>query len=1125
MHWWKRADIFKCLIFPVFIYLGISQHFLLSAQSVLATGTWYKLGITQTGIYKIDGSLLRQMGLQPGEISPAKIQIYGSGGAMLSQLNSDPVKNLAQIGTMVRGGEDGRFDNGDAVYFYAEGPHIISYDSLKGELRHQVNYYSDTSFYFLTVGQEEGLRLKNADPATTTGKIVTQFDDYWYHEQESNNLLKSGREWWGEYLSGAALSIESKIPDVVPASEIRFKGSAIGEAQVPTRFLWQLNGQDIGESKIGTVNAGTYDIKALRSDFSAIVTAPVALESSFRLAVTHLKNGQASAQGYLNYFSLQVKRQLRFFENQQVYHFLPQNNNAITFQFSGASAGWNLWNVTNPVEPIVVLNQNPGGQFSFNITNGKSASQYISFKEDQAFLPVSWQAIQNQNIADVETPQLLIITPATWEAEAKRLAVFRETRNKLKTLVVTTQQIYNEFTGGRPDVTAIRNYIRHLYSKSPDQLRYLLLFGDATFDYKNNAKNQSSAQRANWVPVYESRESLNPVYTYSSDDYFGFMEPEEGEWIENTAGDHTLEIGIGRLPVKSVAEARTVVDKLIRYEIIRSKGSWKNEVQFIADDGDGNIHQHHADQLAKLIGNDFFSKRIFIDEYQQNTRAEGQKAPDVNRAIKGAIENGTLIVNYTGHGGVGGWAEEQVLTLPDMLGARGMDNLPLLFTATCDFGRYDDPGVVSGAEIMVLSPKGAAIGAISTTRPVFSSTNFTLSKAFYESLIVKGTGRLMGDYIRETKNKALVGSLNRNFALLCDPSLRLGTAQKGIRWAESPDTLRALQRVSLKGEIFDKENGLRDEQFNGKARVIVYDKQIEFETLGNEDNAESYSEFRSRLFDGNVTVRNGLFSCEFVVPKDINYKAGPGRANVYAVQSDSVADASAQLSLTVGGSAALMVDNSPPKILAYLNNESFKSGDRVDPSPLFLARLSDENGVNLAKTGIGHDITLTLNDTLTIVLNEYFSADLDSYQAGTIRYPFNNLPAGEYQARLKVWDTYTNFSEITFGFQVVKPGSIQISAVRFFPNPFVDNLTFELSQDRANEDVELTLNILLTNGQRLKTFNWQYYNSEATISESLDMRQLGDQVPLNIPLVYQLLIRSLKDSTFDQKSGKLIRSR
>lgn len=1092
-------------------------------KSVLSEGQWFKLAVTESGIYRVDADLLSKMGVNIGAIRPAGIRIYGNGGAMLPQSNkSGYVNALTENAIWVSGEEDGKFDKSDVVYFYAEGPHVIKCDAAKAELRHQLNYYSDSSFYFITFGEGNGLRVK-AHPglSTTASKTVNQFDDYWYHETESSNTLKSGREWWGEYLGAPLGNMNVNMPGVVPGSDFKLRTSTIGAAQVPTSFIWQVNGSEVGREAIGTVSPGTYDVKALQTGSTYIVTnAPAS--GSFAIGVTYNKNGQASAEAYLDYVGLQVKRELRNYEGQQVYHFLPQAADTVTYQFAGSSEGFNLWNITNPLAPQFISQKDATNAFRWTASGAKTLQKYIGFKTDDAFQPVNWQRVSNQNIAASPTPDMLIVTPVAWASEANRLAGYRNSRDGLDVLVVTTDQIYNEYASGRPDITAVRDFARQLYQKTPGKLKYLLLFGDATYDYRNLLHNQSQAQRAAWLPVYESRESLNPVYTYSSDDYFGFMDTDEGDWNENTAGDHSVDIGVGRLPVKSAAEAKIVVDKLIRYE--SSFGIWKNRIRFVADDGDGNIHQRHADQLADLIQGRMFSVRSFIDEAPQTTTDAGQKAPAINKAIRDAIDSGTLILNYTGHGGTSGWAEEQVLTLADMLSSRGMNNLPLLLTATCEFGRYDDPGVVSGAELMVLSPKGAAVGAISTTRPVYSSTNFALNKAFYEALLNAKPGQRLGDFFKYTKNHALAGSLNRNFTLLADPSMTLTCGGKGVRWSSPPDTLRALQKVTLQAEVFDLTTGKADADFNGTARLVIYDKQIEFRTLGNEGNPEAYNEFRSKLFDGSVSVKNGRLQCSLQMPKDIDYRLGPGRVSLYAVNADSTEDASAQLAVIVGGSAVQQKDTIPPKLAGYLNTPAFRDGDTVEPSSVLVLRMGDESGISISRAGIGHDITMTLNDTLIVVLNDYYTADLDNYQSGTINYPLNNLPAGKYVVRVKVWDAYTNFSEIAFGFLVGPAKGIALNTFNIYPNPFQKDLAFELGHNRVNDDVELIFNILLVNGQRLGTYKKLYYNSEPVIREMLDVTQWLNTVPVDQSLVYQLLIRSLKDNSVDQKAGKLIRS-
>ena len=1124
MHWLKPANFHSILIRTVFYCFGVllCGHAFSQESSVLSSGKWIKIAVSQSGIHKIEAGLLKEMGFEIATLNPAQIQIYGNGGSMLPQKNSaHRAKDLIQNAIWVKGEEDGKFDANDVIYFYGEGPHVITCDSANMTMKHQTNIYTDASYYFLTIGNSNGLRVKKtASVSATNGKAVSEFTDYWFHEKESVNTLKSGREWWGEYLGGSAFTIQADIPGVIPFSQIKFSGSAMGAAQVSTKFSWQLNGQIIGESTIGTVGGGTYDIKGQKSDFAATATAGATPPSAFSLGVNYDKGGQSSAQAYLNFVGLQVTRELRAYDKQQIYTFFPDTRDTITYQIKNIPTDWQLWDITNSASSLAY---NSGG--SFTGKSGKSVRQYIGFLTSQAFAPASWQPVANQNIAASQTPDLLIVTAPLWENEAKRLAAFRKKNDGLETLVVTSTQVYNEYASGKPDLSAMRDFAKNLYQKNPGKLKYLLLFGDAVYDYKNNLQNQSQVQSSNWIPVYESRESLNPVYTYSSDDYFGFLENQEGDWPESSAGDHTMDIGVGRLPAKSVQEARIVVDKLIRYSSSKkSVGNWRNTINFVADDGDGNVHQEHADQLSKLVSTAFLPSRLFLDAFPQTTTSEGQKVPAINTLIKNSIDNGTLVLNYTGHGGVGGWAEEQVLTLADMLSARGIDNLPLLLTATCDFGRYDDPGLVSGAEIMVLSPKGAAIGAVSTTRPVYSSTNFTISKAFYEALVTAGPETRMGDIFKITKNNSLVGALNRNFALLGDPSMRLAKAEKYVRWTQKQDTLRALQKVTLKLEVYDATEGTIDKNFNGTARIAVYDKQTDFKTLGNQGTPENYSEFRSKLFDGNVSVSNGLISCSFSMPKDIDYRTGIGRINVYAVRSDSLADAGGQLEITVGGSAALIVDKTPPKMNAYLNDPTFKNGDVVDNEPVLFVKISDENGINVSKAGIGHNITLTLNDTLVIVANDFYTADIDDYKSGTIRFPFEHLPSGNYTIRIKVWDTYNNLSETAFGFQVGMSNAIKLTDFKIYPNPFIRELSFELNHSRINEDVEVIFHLLLNSGQHLGSFTWQYYNSESVIRESITSTSLGQLMTPLISYMYTIEIKSLKDNSIDKRSGRIVRS-
>ncbi len=1110
------------------LLLSIPQFSHAQVPSVLAEGTWYKLAVTQSGVYRVDAGFLRKMGIDPSKINPKNLQIYGNGGGILPQSNAAlRPSDLVQNAVWVVGEEDGKFDDKDAMYFYAEGARVVRYDSLQKSVFHEINYYSDSSYYYLNIGSSPGKRIANVASQHDAGAVVDQFDDYWFHEEESVNLLQSGREWWGEYLGlSGQLALKADLPGVVPGSAAMLRGAGIATAQVTTRFRWQVNGQDIGEQTQGAVSTYRYDLKAQRSEKNYAFTIGETPPSTFNISLNFDKNGQNSAQAYLDYVALQTRRQLRAYPAQQIYRFLPSDKASITYLLKDIPQDWQWWDVSEPQQPRrATLERTPDGTAKFGANNGRNLRAYAGFSVQQGLEPASWQKIANQNLHALPVPELLIVTPKAWQNVAARLAQFREKHDGLAVAVVTTDQVFNEFASGKPDPTAIRDFVRYLYRQNPEKLKYLLLFGDATYDYRNRSGTQSATQQQRWVPVYESRESLHPVYTYSSDDYFGFLQQNEGEWLETAAGDHPLDIGIGRLPVKTPEEARVVVDKLIHYgSSPQTLGKWRNRISFVADDGDGNIHQQHADLLAKQIGDKFLTQRLFVDAFPHVGSPEGVKTPDLNAAIRQRIDDGTLILNYTGHGGTTGWAEEQILTLADMQNARGYDNLPLLLTATCEFGRYDDPALVSGAELMVLSPRGAAIGALTTTRPVFSSTNFSLNKAFYEALNAADTGTRVGDLMKFTKNNSLSGSLNRNFALLGDPSMQLARPAYEVAWTGPPDTLSALRQVTLRGSIL--QNKKIAETFDGTAYVTIYDKPVRFRTNGEGGVVAAYDELRNKIYEGQATVRRGQFSVSFVVPRNIDYRFGPGRASVYARRSDSLADAAGQLAVTVGGAATESTDRTPPELTAYLNDSTFRDGQTVPGNSILWIKTFDASGISVSSAGLGQNLIATLNDTLTFVLNDYFQAQSGDFRRGTIRFPLDELPPGSYTLRAKIWDNYTNSAEATLRFSVGTKAGIALGAADFFPNPFEDRLSFKIKHDRPGEDVEITVRLFTLSAQVVHTFHQIYYNSEPNITETL---QFGPNSALAFPgrtlYLYELQIRSTKDQTTDRRTGKLLHIR
>lgn len=1104
------------------------------AQSVLRSGSWVKIAVTQTGPHRLTYDALVRLNAEFADADPRRFRLYGNGGAPLPQANAVPRPiDLVENAIQVDGEADGRFDRSDALLFWGESPHVIRRDSATGQLKHTINPYSDTTFYFLTVGSEPGRRMVTRPPGTGSGlSAVSTFTHYAYHELEQTSRVRSGRDWLGEFFGVTTEQTFSfDTPGLVAGTPVLITSSVIADAPVATQFRLRLNGQALGNQVIEALSGYRYDRKG-NENRRQFTTTPTGSETNLRLTLSYDKAGQAATAAYLNFLGLQTQRELRSYAEPTLAWLTPGR-----YTLRQATSGLRVWDVSNPTQPVQQATTLTGNEASW--TNDRQAA-YVVFTDAQYRQPVSLARVANQSIRTEATPNLLIVVPQAFRAEAERLAAFRRTNDGLTTLIVTTQHLYNEFASGQPDPTAIRDLARYyLNQKTPNTLRYLLLFGDATFDYRNRMGLMTPAQWANTVPVYESRESLHPVLSYSSDDYFGFLKDADGEWIESTAGDLQLDIGVGRLPVKSLDEARTVVDKLIRYASDRTlSGDWQTRLTFVADDGDGNIHQRDADQLAKEVEQEtsFRPQRLFVDEFAQESAPGGQRAPGVNRAISQAMNEGRLIINYAGHGGETGWAEEQIVTLADIFSWRNR-RLPLFVTATCEFGRYDDPTVNSGAELALLSRLGGAIGLLTTTRPVYANTNFLLNEAFYRAVFRSVNGQMprLGDVLRQTKNNSLSGSLNRNFALLGDPSMRLAYPEAEITIAKvngqviqanRPDTVRALQTVTLEGEVRSPTSQQVLTNFSGQVRLTLFDKATTQRTRGTESSPMDYQAYTSALFTGQTAVVAGRFQVQFTVPKDMDYRLGPGRLYAYAVRADSALEASGHYTnLLIGGSAVQVVtDTQPPSLTLSVVNATADGQLRTPgPDATIRVNLSDNLGINLARTGLGHELTLQLGDAAPVVLNDMYSATSSDGRQGVAFYTFRGLSAGLYTVRVKAWDVNNNSTEGTLTFVVSEKPALSIRLLRSFPNPMVDQSQLQLMHDRPGETLDWTLKVYDQAGRLLGQQSGQCDQCPETVPVGKwDGRNNSGAMVTNGMYLYRVRLKAASDGSEAQASERVL---
>lgn len=1127
------------LLFLYCMYMGLV--FPLKAQdaerSVLADGDWYKMSVSQYGMYKLDYSFLKEAGINVSSIDPAKIRLFGQGGGMLPQSNSEPrPEGLIENAIFIRGGEDGKFDPEDYILFYAEGPDLYRYDNDTEHFFYQKNLYTDTTFYFLTISKDNGARIQDQSNEGLNFTRITSFDDYGAYEKDLANILESGREWYGEKfgLTPTHTLPPFYFPGIISGSEIRIISAVLSQSNSPSSFSLSVNNTSVGEQKLRSISVGTYDIKGFsQTDTLSINTSSISFSEpgALTFSYTYQKGSFGTSAANLNFLFLQVKRALALYDNQTVFRSLESlAHSSVTYSLKSASPDISIWDITDPQKPAKQAFDYKEGQAMFGAGAHKLRT-YIAFKGSDFSTPATIKKIRNQNLRGESVPELLLITDPAFKPAAERLANFRASHDGLSVKIVTPDEIFNEFSSGRQDVSAIRDYVKYLYDQGK-RLKYLLLFGKGSYDYKGYIDNNT-----NFVPTYESRNSLNPVETYSSDDYFGFLDDHEGEWPEGMGvTDHLLDIGVGRLPVKSLAEAHIMVDKLIHYSSSEEAlGTWRNELYLIADDGDKNTHQQDAEKIAVLTDTTFSAfniNKIYLDAYPQETLPNGEVAPQVREEINKAIKNGALMINYTGHGAEGVLADESVVTTDMISKWENYDRLPLFVTATCEFGRHDDPKRASGGELLLSSPKGGAIGLVTTSRPVFSSSNFLLNQAFTAEVFkqVDGKYKRLGDIFKATKNNSLSGVRNRNFSLLGDPSMTLAYPRYeavifNARQGPDSSTLKALSKVELEGEVRDHKSN-RIHSYNGIAYVSIFGKPSTVETFGTENSpVMTFKQRDNVIFRGKASIVQGRFAFNFVVPKNIAYDLGNAKVSLYTMENNSLNDAhGANQDLIIGGSNPDAVpDNTPPVITLYMDDTTFETGGITGSNTLLLAYLEDENGINISNRGIGQELTVQLNDEEPEILNDFYQATLDSYKSGWVSYPIDGLAEGRYTLHLKAWDTYNNASEKSIEFIVADDAKLALDEIFNYPNPFSDDTRFIIKHNRAGENISVRIIIYSIQGKLIKEISGNFMHSNATISDLTwnGLNDFGKKVGNGVYL-YKVIVQSEKDAAKKQQLQKLV---
>lgn len=1061
--------------------------------SALNDGTLYKFGVNKTGVYKLDFNFLRnELGISNLEsIDPRTIRLYGNGGAMMPERVGDArPDDLVENAIVVVGESDGKFDNSDYILFYAVGPAPRSYRPTDADMPLTVtqHLYDQHAWYFIKTGAGQGLRV--AEQASVPGTYVTEeFDDVQRLETETVNLLDffnsaqgSGKRWFGDYFFQTRERTYSfTFPNIVSGSTARLRSEFAGRCGVNTSLRIQA-----GSSTFSGVVFGV-QVSNNEASFASNTT----INGSFQPAadkvdvrVQYLPAAEPS-EGWLDYIEINARRRLRMVD-QSLLEFRDLrtlNQAASTFRLGNVNGPLTIWDITTPQTPKKQQATVSGGVAEFGVNTQGVLRDFVAFYDNFAF-PKPQKVvgkIDNQNIHATDNVHMAIVYHPAFEASVQQLAEHRRTYSGLDVVTVPVEKIYNEFSSGAKDPTAIRDFATMLLERNPEKFHFLLLFGDGSFDPKNNTNSEDNLD---FIPVFETYQSFSPIYSFPSDDYFALLSEGEGGNLRGA-----LDIAVGRLTPRTAAEAQAIVDKIVAYdkspEVL---GDWMQRLLYFADDEDVNYHINQADKLAteaEATEKWFNSDKIYFDAYQQVATSSEKRIPDAKAAINASIFKGGLTAQYIGHGGPRGWAQERVIDNNDIAGWDNRNRYPLIITATCSFGGYDDYATLTGGEQALLKVNSGAIGLLTTTRAVFIDGNNALTDAVQKVIFerINGRYRTIGEILQDAKNTLTLSDEEngRRFTLLGDPALHLAMPEYRVRTTAingktfdpaNPDTLRALMPVTLEGEVTDTLGNLLA-NFNGKVFVTLFDKKQTLQTLGQDPGSivRNFTVQRNILFKGSATVTNGRFSLNFVVPKDINYAFGNGKISYYAENGTPLDAAGADTEIVIGGTANTIQDDTPPTIQVFLNTADFAFGGITDKNPRILVQCSDDFGMNVTGTSLGHDLTAVLDDNVleTIVLNDFYESEQDNAKKGKALYPLRDLTPGRHKLRVKGWDVANNSGEGYTEFVVAEDGKAALAHVLNYPNPFTTNTSFQFEHNLAGQLLDVQISIFSVSGKLVKT--------------------------------------------------------
>ena len=1128
----------KRLIPLILIYFFVQIISAQTVNSVLSSGDWFKFSVDTTGVFKIDKNFLQQLGVSTNNLNPKKIQIYGNGGNLLPVLNSDfRYNDLQENAIYIKGENDGSFDSSDFILFYAKGAHDWIVDTEQNTAKHRQNIYSNEAYYFLTVSNTDGKRVQQKSSLTANAiSQITTFDDYVFLEKEEINILAAGTQWFFDDDFNIENTQHFKIPfpNAISNDPVSIRIRGVSMSFGSTTMAVKVNGEALYDLNFSSLNPSSLTKASVSERTAEVQNSGDIIDVS----ITYDNRGNPSAKAFLDFIEVVGKKELIANGNQFSFRSFEQANTVgpVKYKIQDNSTIFQVWDVSNPLEPKNIINEEDNtSDFTFK-DNGGVLNEYVVLSQNDYYTPKLLKngRVVNQNLHALQDINYLVITNSELFSEAQRLADYHQNNSNLSTKVVLLDEIYNEFSSGSKDITGIRDFIKHVHTTNSTvekKLKYVCFFGDASYDYKDRITGNN-----NIVPVKLSEKSFNLATSYVTDDFFVMLDDNEGEMSSR----HTIDVASSRIPVSTIVQAKEVVDKILTYYNKDAIGDWRNTITFLADDIDANgeqVIEQGVESIADEIKVNkpiFNINKIYLDSYVQENSSGGERYPEVKEAITNAIEKGTLVFDYFGHGGEDGFASERILDKSQIQNFNNPNTLPLLITVTCDFSRFDNPSRTTAGELTLWNPKGGAASMITTTREVFISVGQNFNLQLIRILLeFENEDLTIAESLMKTKNEF---SNTQKFFIyhFGDPAMKLSvpkpnvliTKMNGKELSQPIDTLKALSKVSFEGVVVDNTNVVLND-FNGSLSTTVFDKRIDKTTLDNDGFGIKmiFDTQDSKLFRGKSTVENGTFKFDFIVPKDIKIAYGKGKLSFYA-ENGKIDKAGYNFDLVVGGiDKNAPEDTVGPEINLFMNDESFIDGANTNASPNLIAVLSDSSGINTSITAVDHDIVGILDGDTTnpITLNDFYQTELNDYTKGKVNYKLRDLEVGPHSIKIKAWDTYNNSSETTLNFTVVSDAVLNLENVLNYPNPFVNYTEFWFNHNKPNEVLEVQVQVFTISGKLIKTIN-QNIITTGNLSRSISWNGLddfGNKIGKGV-YIYKLKVKSTISNLTSEKFEKLV---